>query len=142
MKVLVDTNVILDVLTKREPHFEASAAFLKLCGRQVTGCIAASQTTDIFYLLRREGKDAATAKGVIKKLTENIKVLGISASDVQSALASEMTDYEDALLAYQAKRQKIACVVTRNEKDFAASPVPALSPQKFLEQFFSEVPLR
>jgi hypothetical protein len=51
-----------------------------------------------------------------------------------------MADYEDALLAYQAKRQKIAYVVTRNEKDFGASPVPALSPQKFLEQFFSEIP--
>jgi len=134
MKVLIDTNVILDVLTRREPHFEQSAAFLRLCGTRLTGCIAASQTTDIFYVLRREGMEARAAKALVKKLTDNVKVVDTNAADVQAALASDMPDYEDALLAYCAKRQRAACIVTRNEKDFKASPVSALSPQAFLEQ--------
>jgi len=137
MKVLIDTNVILDVLTRREPHFEQSAAFLRLCGSRLTGCIAASQTTDIFYLLRREGMDTQAAKALVKKLTDNVKVGEINAADVQAALASDMPDYEDALLACCAKRQRASYIITRNEKDFKPSPVPALSPQTFLEKVYS-----
>jgi len=133
MKVLIDMNVILDVLTKREPHFGHSAAFLRLCGGRLTGCIAASQTTDIFYLLGREGMDTQAAKALIKKLTDNIKVVDINVTDVQAALTSDMPDYEDALLACCAKRQRSAYIITRNEKDFKHSPTPALSPQAFLE---------
>jgi len=134
MKVLIDTNVILDVLTKREPHFEHSAAFLRLCGTRITGCVAASQTTDIFYVLRREGVEAQAAVALLKKLTDNVKVVDTNAADVQAALASDMPDYEDALLACCANRQRAVCVVTRNEKDFALSPVRAISPKAFLEQ--------
>jgi len=134
MKVLIDTNVILDVLTRREPHFEHSAAFLRQCGARLTGCIAASQTTDIFYVLRREGVDAQAARDLLRKLTDNVKVVDTNAADVQAALASDMPDYEDALLAACAKRQRVACIVTRNEKDFKLSPVRAISPQKFLAQ--------
>ena len=137
MKALIDTNVILDVLTKREPHFEFSASFLRLCGRQVIGCVIASQTTDIFYMLRRAGKDVQSAKDVVKKLTNNVKVLDITAVDVQSALAAEMPDYEDSLLACCAKRQNMDYIVTRNEKDFKSAQVPALSPRTFLERLFS-----
>ncbi|MDR3270351.1 MAG: PIN domain-containing protein [Peptococcaceae bacterium] len=137
MKVLIDTNVILDVLTKREPHFEISASFLKLCGVQTTGFIASSQTTDIFYLLHRMGKSATKAKAVIQILIGNVKVIDVTAADVKNALASAMPDYEDALLAFGGKRHKAEYIITRNEKDFEQSPVPALSPQAFLEQFFS-----
>ena len=137
MKVLIDTNVILDVLTKREPHFKHSASFLRLCGRQVIGCIIASQTTDIFYLLRRAGKGMQPAKDIIKKLTCNVRVLGITAADVQNALTADMPDYEDALLACCAKRQKMDYIITRNEKDFSQAQVPALSPHMFLERIFS-----
>jgi predicted nucleic acid-binding protein len=137
MRVLVDTNVILDVLSRREPHFESSASFLRLCGTRITGCIAASQTTDIFYLLRREGKDTASAKDAIRKLTDNMTVLDIRAADVQDALAGDMPDYEDALLSCCAHRQNVRYIITRNEKDYGGSQVPVLSPQGFLQQFFS-----
>jgi len=137
MKVLIDTNIILDVLTEREPHFEFSASFLKLCGTQITGCIIASQTTDIFYMLRRSGIDSPSAIGSIKKLIDNVKVLDINAVDVQNALNSPMPDYEDSLLACCAERQKAEYIITRNEKDFKLSPITALAPRAFLEQFFS-----
>ena len=135
MKVLIDTNVIIDVLMKREPHALHSAPFLKLCGAKVTGCLAASQTTDIFYLLVRMGTDEQTAKTVIKKLTDNIKVLDVIAADVQNGLASEMTDYEEALLAVCAKRVKADYIVTRNEKNFQLSPVTPISPEDFEDVF-------
>jgi predicted nucleic acid-binding protein len=137
MKVLIDTNVVLDVLQKREPHYAISAAFLKLCGPRVRGYISANQTTDIFYVLTRHGHDSAKAKAILKKLTDNMKVLDVTSADVDNALASDMPDYEDALLSMQAFRQKAEYIVTRNEKDYKLSRVPAISPQAFLDQFYS-----
>ena len=136
MKASIDTNVILDVMVGREPHYECSAACLKLCGMRITGLVAASQTTDIFYLLCREGHNAPAAKAFLQKLVDHVKVIDVIAADVKNALASDMSDYEDALLAFCGKRQKAQYIITRNEKDFAQSPVPALSPQAFLERFF------
>lgn len=140
MKILIDTNVILDVLTGREPYCESSAAVLKLCGTQTTGLISATQTTDLFYLLRREGKGAVDAKAVLQQLIDHLKVIDATESDVKNALASNMTDYEDALLAFGGKRHRADYLVTRNGKDFLNSPVSALSPQAFLEQFFGDSP--
>ncbi len=137
MKVLIDTNVFLDVFLKREPHYELSAELLGKCGAKVVGCISASQTTDIFYLLRRAGHDANAARSIIRKITENVKTVDVTAADVNNALASEMPDYEDALLDCQAKRHRIEYIITRNEKDFKGSQVPAISPQMFLEKLYS-----
>jgi len=137
MKVLIDTNVILDVAAERDAHIEHSAAFLDLCGIKIKGFMAASQTTDIFNLLCRGGMDMPSAKAVISKLADHVKVLDVTAVDVKNALTCEIPDYEDALLAYCAKRQKADYIVTRNQRDFELSPVAAVSPEKFLEQFFS-----
>jgi predicted nucleic acid-binding protein len=136
MKVFIDTNVIIDVLTNREPHVDRSAAFLKLCGTGVTGCITASQTTDIYYLLRRYGKDAVTARKIVKRLTDTVTVTDVTAKDVSAAFSLPMPDYEDALLAQCAKGTRADYLVTRNGKDFQASPVPALSPEEFVKKFF------
>jgi predicted nucleic acid-binding protein len=136
MKVLIDTNVILDVLQKREPHYGDSAAFLKLCGPMVQGYISANQTTDIFYLLRRYGYDSAQAKATLKKLTDNVRILGVTAADVENALDSDMPDYEDALLDCQAQRQRAEYIVTRDKKDFKLSQVPAISPKAFLDKHY------
>jgi len=138
MKVLIDTNVILDALLMRDQWAATAQELLRITAMdKVRGCVTASQTTDIFYILCRQGASEATGKAVIKTLIESVKVLDVTHADVQNALASDMPDYEDGLLAYCAKRQKVEYVITRNEADFAQSPVPALSPQAFLKQFFS-----
>ena len=137
MKVLLDTNIILDVLTAREPFLKASSTILKLCGRQITGYIATSQTTDIFYILCREGIKSHQAKAIIHSLLENTKMLDVISTDVNSALKSEMIDYEDALLVYNAKRNKMDCIITRNKKDFGNAPLSTYTPEEFLETYFS-----
>ena len=138
MKALLDTNVILDALMAREPWAATAQELLRTAAMgKYIGFIAASQTTDIFYLLCRQGTDKATAKNIINKLTGSIKVSGITPADVQNALALDMPDYEDGLLASCAKRQKADYIITRNEKDFFQSPVSAISPQEFLKQYLT-----
>ncbi len=136
MKILLDTNVILDVLSKREPHYESSAEVLGLCGSRIHGFITVSQTTDIFYLLCRDGMSPLEAREILQTLTEKIKLVGVLPTDVMEALSSEMDDYEDALLAACGARQKVNYIITRNKKDFETSPVKALSPAEFLEKCF------
>ena len=137
MKVLIDTNVVMDALINREPWADAAQEILRAVAMEkIKGYIIASQTTDIFYLLCRQGADKATAKGIIETLMGSMMVMGVIPDDVNNALASDMLDYEDGLLACCAKRQKAEYIVTRNEKDFKESPVPAISPQTFLERFF------
>ncbi|MDR1205659.1 MAG: hypothetical protein LBL26_09305 [Peptococcaceae bacterium] len=74
----------------------------------------------------------------MKVLIDNINIIDVTAADVKNALASAMSDYEDAMLAVSGQRWKADYIITRNEKDFRQSPVTALSPQAFLEQFHSE----
>jgi len=136
MKTLIDTNVVLDVLMNREPHAAHSTPFMKLCGSSITGCITTNQTTDIFYLLCRQGKNEPEAKGIVQKLVENLTLIDVVAKDVYAAFSIPMDDFEDALLAQCAKRAKVDYIVTRNENDFVNSPVPALSPSDFLERFY------
>ena len=136
MKVLLDTNVIMDVLMKREPHFDRSAAVLRKCGNGVTGCIAASQSTDIFYLLRRGRSSVAEATAVIKKLATNLKLIDVTSKIVVAALDSPIVDFEDALLVECAKLAKVDYIVTRNTKDFIASTIPIIDPTDFMDKFF------
>ena len=133
MKILIDTNVILDVLSKREPHFHYSSEVLKLCGGQVTGCIAIFQIRDIFYLLCRMGVDKTIAKSSVKHLSDSLVTLDTNDIDISYAFASNVSDFEDALLIGCAVRHDVDFIITRNIKDFALSPIRAVSPQGFIE---------
>ena len=134
MKVLIDTNVVIDALTDREPWAQAAQELLRMAAMgTVRCCVTASQVTDIFYLLGRGGLGAAAAKAALKKLAGVLTVVGVAPADVDDALASPMPDFEDALLACCAKRQKATYVVTRDAKGFQQSPVPALTPQALLD---------
>jgi predicted nucleic acid-binding protein len=138
MKVLIDTNVIIDVFTKREPFCESSTAILKLSDkRNMTLLITVSQTTDISYLLTRQLKDTTRARAFVKHIGDNLMLVDVTVSDYKNAIASEMFDFEDALLAQCAARAKADWIITRNTKDFADSPIPAIIPEDFLNRFFA-----
>jgi predicted nucleic acid-binding protein len=138
MKILIDTNVIIDVFSKREPFCAASAEVLKLSDRRnMTLQIAVSQTTDIFYILARSMRDSARARAVVKNLGDNLTVIDVTAADYRRAIVSAMSDFEDALLAQCAARTKTDWIITRNLKDFKASPIPAIKPEDFLNKFFT-----
>jgi predicted nucleic acid-binding protein len=137
MKVLIDTNVIIDVLMNREPFCDHSSAVLRRCGKGLSGFITANQTTDIFYLLRKENKSTEETIAILKKLVTNLSVIDVMAKDVTTALNSPMTDYEDALLAQCAVRARTDYIITRNTKDFIVSPVSGITPTDFMDKFFN-----
>lgn len=138
MRVLFDTNVIVDVLQKREPHFENSYRVFQMAAKEdsdITGLVAASILTDIYYVIRPSLGSKAAAREAIRQLTELLMVCDTQAVDAAEALDLPMEDFEDAIVAAVGKREKADVIVTRNTKDFAQSPVPAITPDEFLMKY-------
>jgi predicted nucleic acid-binding protein len=133
MKIMIDTNVVLDVLLRREPFFSASYEVIKQSAlEKCEGFVSASAATDIFYLLRRSLKDTEKARESMEKLLQLIGIADALGEDVYAANASNMTDFEDALVASIAERCRMAYIVTHNVKDYCKSPVKAITPEEFL----------
>lgn len=131
MKVLVDTNVIIDGLQSRKGFLEdAGLVMLRAC--DYDGYIAASSVTDIFYLQRRFFHDKQQAKENLADLLRIFKVLDTTVEDCKNALRSEATDFEDAVLMESAMRAGVDAIVTRNKKDFQGSSVNVYDPVEFL----------
>lgn len=134
MRILVDTNIIIDALTGREPFREAAEqVFLIAANRAEDMYITASSVTDIYYLVRKHLHSTEQSKDVMSKLCELFYILDVTSGDCMDALASKIKDYEDAVVACCAYRSQIDYIVTRNIKDYAASKVRAISPEKFVE---------
>jgi len=135
MRILVDTNIVLDVLLRRTDFFNASYNVLKLSTLdKAEVLVTANAITDIYYILRRANKNADKSKEVIIQLLKLVGIADAIASDIMNALSSKVTDFEDALVGAIARRVKADYIVTRNTKDFSNSPVPAIDPINFLKQ--------
>ena len=136
MKVLMDTNVVLDVWGKTEDFEHSFIALDVALLNEFDICIAASMAPSIVYLLSARKlasrKEALAAFGMIMELAD---VIDVSQSDCREAYECDPRDFEDALIAYAAKRNGVDLIVTRNKRDFAEGPVPALSPREFVELF-------
>lgn len=134
MKVLIDTNVILDVLCGRTEFLEASSRVWKYCevGR-LSGVISALSVPNIVYILRKE-LDPDKTKDIIDRLLLIFDVAELKAEDLRKAAEMKTDDFEDAVQMCCAKRINAAYIVTRNVRDFVSSPVPALKPSELTER--------
>ncbi|MBR6755767.1 MAG: PIN domain-containing protein [Peptococcaceae bacterium] len=134
MKVLIDTNVILDVLCNRKDFVDDSLKVFKYCeANQITGCISALSIPNIVYIMRKE-LDNERIKEILITLTSLFTVVDLRESDLIKAADLELFDYEDALQSVCATRTKANYIVTRNIKDFKNSTVPAIKPSELFER--------
>lgn len=134
MKVLIDTNVILDVLYKREGFYEDSLKIWKLCEtRKLDGYISALSIPNIVYILRRELDPEKTLE-VIYNINLVFKIYDLKSEIIMQAAEKKTKDYEDALQMVTAQKLKASFIVTRNIKDFAGSKIIAVKPSELLER--------
>lgn len=135
MRVLVETDVILDVLQKREPFFTDSYRALRRALENDAEClISASAATDIFYVLRKSLGSAQQAKEHIDQLARVVSFADVQGMDIHTALMRAMPDFEDAVVDAVAERSGASYILTRNIKDFTGSVVPAILPADFLNK--------
>lgn len=133
MRVLFDTCVVVDILGKSRFFMTALTAYDIALFKKMDVCLSVSSTTDIVYLLHARGfATKAQARDIALILPEQFTLIDNAGIDSIRAASSVMPDYEDALIAHSALRHGIDFIITRNKKDFAQSPVPALTPEEFI----------
>lgn len=134
MRLMIDTNVFLDVLLRREPFFADSRAVLEACfARKAQGFLSASSVTDLFYLLKRHLHDTDETYRAIGYTLDIARVLTVTNEDVLTAFAAKAADFEDCLMAVCARSNRCDAIVTRNKKDFRGFGVTLLSPAEAVE---------
>ena len=128
-RILLDTNIVLDVLLDRPPHVDASAAAWAAVETGVSqGMLAAHAVTTIHYLIRKEMGNAKAARTI----SAILRVFGVAAVDgvvIQEALQLPISDFEDAVTAAAARLAGCECIVTRNPRGFRGSPIRPLTPE-------------
>lgn len=138
MRAIIDTNVIVDVLQKRDPWFDAgSKIFIAIANRQIIGCVTAKQAADIHFFSRKQfkGQDNVDeqARQILSGLFSLFEVIDTLAVDCQDAMGISNNDYEDAIMIASAQRAGVDCIVTRDPKHYRSSSVKVYSPDQFLD---------
>jgi len=135
VKILVDTNVVLDLLLDRSPFADSAAKIFSLVENSaVEAFLCATTVTTIDYLLTRS-LPRDVAKKALFRLLELFEIAPVNRSVIEEALQCRMTDFEDAVLSHAANLVGATAIITRNTKDFRYSPVKALDPAEFLSVF-------
>ncbi len=133
MKILIDTNVILDIALEQEPFAEHAVLIFKTAHKKtIRMFMTATTVTDLYYIARKErGKE--TALSFIEDLIQFMHVISVDKNIIFNALHSEISDFEDAIQVCSAIQEGITTIVTRNEKDFINSGLNIQNPKAFLQ---------
>ena len=133
MRVLLDNDVNLDFVLARQPFFvEAEQIFIAIAQNKFEAYIASISAINIYYIGRKEiGRDSVLLE--LEKLLKLVKVCPVDSSNLQAALTSPITDYEDAVQHECAIAENLAAIVTRNTKDYKNATVKVYSPSEFLQ---------
>ncbi|MCI6853989.1 MAG: PIN domain-containing protein [Firmicutes bacterium] len=113
----------------------ANKVFLAAATEKIEAVITAKSLTDIYYLSHRYTHDDKKTRDIILKLLELFKLADTAADDCINALASEVPDYEDAVMIESAVRICADYIVTRNIRGYQKSPIPVILPEEFILAF-------
>ncbi len=132
-KILVDTNIVLDIFLKREPFFDKSQQLVaEVVGRGFIPYISGSSVTDLYYICKKNGMGREVILKKLGKLPKAFEVLIIDKVSIDEAISSDIKDFEDAVQILAAKNEKINLIVTRNKKDFTNEWVAVQTPEEYL----------
>ncbi len=132
MRVLLDTNVVLDFVLARQPFFvEADKIFIRLRNNDFEAYVSAITPINVFYTTRKE-INKATAFSAVEELLKLVQIAKSNNQIYQNALSLNFSDYEDAVQHECAVSENLDAIVTRNTKDYKNASVKVYSPTEFL----------
>ncbi len=133
MRILVDTNVFIDLILKREPYYQDDVNFINNCKEQRHEMyISAMSFRDIEYVIRKSIHNVDEVKRILNKVYGLVtKIVPIEADDAINTLFEYEKDFEDYLLSCSAESAMLDCIVTNNKKDFVQPRIKAFSVQEF-----------
>src|SRR5690606_17030697 len=132
-RLLIDTNIVIDLLSKREKFYEEAAELFSLADRKELVLAISSLTfANTNYILTKL-KSAKEAKAILRKFKVLVEVLSLDGKITELALSdNNFTDFKDGLQYYSAIENQIDIIITRNKKDFKKSNIPVLTAKEFL----------
>lgn len=132
-KILVDTNIVLDLLAKRELFYKEAQELFTLSDKKKVKLYVSSLTfANTFYILSQKLKKK-DARKILRKFKILVNVLPMDDKIIELSLDSEFKDFEDAIQYYTAIENDIKIIITRNLKDFKLSKIPVLKARNYLE---------
>jgi len=137
VKVLFDTNIVLDLLLDREPFADFAAyLFSKVEQSEITGFLSATTITTIYYLLTK-ALNPRQAETQIKTLLSLFEIAPVNRVVIEQAIELKFSDFEDAVLHEAARHAGATYIITRNNADFKNSTLPVYSPNEFINMINS-----
>lgn len=131
--ILVDTNIVIDLLTKRREFYKAASVLFTLSDYHKINLYISSLTfANTYYLLEKELK-SVKAKEVLRKFKLLVKVLPMDDKIIDLSLNSDFRDFEDAIQYYTAIENKLDLLITRSLKDFKRSKIPVMTADEYLK---------
>jgi predicted nucleic acid-binding protein len=136
VKVLIDTNIVLDIALNRKPFVEHAALLWRLAEqKEITACLSNTSITDIFYIVRKHAGQEK-ARSFIADILDTFTLADIDEEGFREALGSEMGDFEDAVQFVICERNGCDYLATRNKADFGDHP-NVLDPAELIERIKS-----
>ncbi len=130
-KLLVDTNVVVDLLTRREDFYREAQDLFTLSDEGKVKLLVSSLTfVNTHYLLNRY-KNRDEARKILIKFKVLVEVAKLDDKIIELALASDFTDFEDAIQYYTAVENGVDVIITRNLRDFKTSKLPVLTAKEY-----------
>lgn len=132
-KILVDTNIVLDLLAKRKEFIIEAQQLFTLSDKNEVGLYVSSLTfANTYYILSQKMK-LNDARKILRKFKVLVKVLPMDDKIIDLSLESDFNDFEDAIQYHTAIENEINIIVTRNLKDFKTSKIPVLTAKNYIE---------
>lgn len=128
MRILIDTNVVLDVIQEREPFVESAAKLFKQIDRgEIEGFIAATTITNIYYIIRR-AVGPKVAQNAIIQILASLNICAVDRDVLEQAVILDFQDFEDAVQYACAVTHNLDAIVTRDVSGFINSNIPVVLP--------------
>ena len=134
MKLLIDTNVILDMVLKRSGYDISMELFRKVRETGAGAYITASSVTDIFYIIRKETHDISRTYVIMENIFQLVSVLSVTEKDIRDAFGQKWKDFEDCVQYMTGKNSNIDYIITVNGKDYADAMLPVMTPAVWIEK--------
>lgn len=136
MRLLIDANILLDVLQKREPYYYDSSIIWKFCEtEQVKGYVSTLSFANIIYVMRKE-LTPEKIEEILRALALIFEFAELSTVDLVRGAEMKWDDFEDAVQSATAERVHADYIITRNIRDFKKSSVAALTSGEFIEKMY------
>ena len=132
-KIFVDSDIVLDVLCKRVPHYKYAAKVFSLADmKKLTVYTTSLVVANVYYILRK-AIGIEKSKETLRKLRLLVKIISVEEREVDLALNSSFSDFEDALQYYTAVKHGMETLLTRNIKDYKERDLIIQTPEQFIK---------